>query len=195
VTSRVIRQIHLYLALFLGPWVLLYGISTIVMNHRALFRGEEAPPPPWEIVSDGTYDGEFPPQAGRQQMAHQILSGLQIDGNHQATLREGKLVVTRHDAVRPMRITYTPEDRRLVVERQAWEGAAFLERMHRRRGFRSPYVLDDMWAFSVDLFIAAVLFWTLSGLWLWWEMRPTRRLGGFLMIGGVLLFAFFVMVL
>jgi hypothetical protein len=191
----VIRQIHLYLALFLGPWVLMYGISTIVMNHRALFRGEDAPPPPWEVVSDGIYDGEFPPQADRQQMAYQILSDLQIDGNHQATLREGKLVVTRHDAVRPMRITYTPADSRLVVERQAWEGAAFMERMHRRRGFRSPYVLDDMWAFSVDLFIAAVLFWTLSGLWLWWEMRPTRRLGGFVMIGGFLLFAFFVMVL
>jgi hypothetical protein len=192
VTSKAIRQIHLYLALFLGPWVLVYSISTIVMNHRTWFRGEEAPPPPWDLVSDGTYDGEFPPQSDPQQMARQILASLQMDGNHQASLRNGKLVITRQDALRPARVTYTPEDRRLVVERQAWEGAAFLERIHRRRGFRSPYVLDDAWGLSVDLFIAAVLFWTLSGLWLWWEMRPTRRLGGIVLVSGITLFAVFV---
>ena len=28
---------HMYLALFLFPWLLMYALSTAVMNHRALF--------------------------------------------------------------------------------------------------------------------------------------------------------------
>ena len=36
--SLIIRRIHLYLALFLTPWMLMYAISTVVMNHRGFFK-------------------------------------------------------------------------------------------------------------------------------------------------------------
>ena len=35
--SKVVRRTHMYLALFLFPWVLMYALSTLVMNHRAVF--------------------------------------------------------------------------------------------------------------------------------------------------------------
>ena len=35
--SKVVRRTHMYLALFLFPWMLMYALSTLVMNHRALF--------------------------------------------------------------------------------------------------------------------------------------------------------------
>ena len=193
--SRLIRSTHLYLALFLGPWVLLYAGSTFVMNHRAWFRGEPAPPPRWERLAEDRYPGGFPPGATAGQMAAQILAGLGMEGSNQASLRNGTLVITRNHAQRPLRVTYTVADRRLVVERQAWDGAMFLERMHRRRGFQSPYILEDAWAFSVDLFIVAVLFWSLSGFWLWWEMRPTRRAGLACLVAGIALFSIFLAVL
>jgi hypothetical protein len=47
----------------------------------------------------------------------------------------------------------------------------------------------------VDFFIAAILFWSLSGLWLCWEMRPTRKTGALFAAGGILLFAIFLVVL
>ena len=74
----------------------------------------------------------------------------------QASLNGGKLVIQRFLAVAPVRITYTAADRKLVVEHQAFEGTSFLERMHRRRNFQHSYALEDTWAFSVDVFIAAV---------------------------------------
>jgi hypothetical protein len=195
VFSKLLRRTHLYLALFLGPWILMYAASTFAMNHRAWFRGEPAPPPRWEIVSSSTYTGEFPPDANSFLMAQQLLAGLGMDGAHSPTLRDGKLVIQRFDAMRPLRITYTLSDKRLLVERQVWEGAAFLERMHRRRGFQHPYTLDDFWASSVDLFWIAVLFWSLSGLWLWWELKTTRRLGALFLIGGLAVFGLFLAVL
>lgn len=193
--SKLIRRTHMYLALFLGPWVLMYALSTFVMNHRALFRGQEPAPPKWETISDTVYAGEFPPGADREQLAAQILASLGMDGAHQANLRDGKLVVLRNEAIRPVRITYTPASNRLLVERQVWEGSAFLERMHRRRGFQHPYLLEDLWAFSVDLFIAVMLFWVLSGLWMWWEMKATHRWGIASLVAGAALFSLLAAVL
>ena len=193
--SKLLRRTHLYLALFLGPWILMYAVSTFVMNHRAWFRGEPAPPPRWETVSSSTYSGEFPPDADRFLMAQQLLAGLGMDGAHAPTLRDGKLVIQRFDAIRPLRITYTLADKHLLVERQVWGGGAFLERIHRRRGFQHPYLLDDVWASSVDLFWIAVLFWSLSGLWLWWELKTTRRLGALFLSGGLAVFGLFLAVL
>jgi hypothetical protein len=195
VTSKLIRKIHLYLALFFGPWVLMYAVSTFVMNHRVFFRGETPPPPTWETVSTGTYRGDFPPDAAAAHMAQQLLASLGLDGAHQASLRDGRLVVNRFNTLRPLRVSFAVHDGSYAVERQAWETEAFLERMHRRRGFQSDYFIEDVWAFGVDVFIVAVLFWTLSGLWLWWEMRPTRTTGAMFAAGGTLLFAFFLAVL
>lgn len=193
--SKLIRRTHLYLALFLGPWILMYAVSTFVMNHRTWFRGTPPAPPRWETVSESLHAGEFPPGADRGQMARQILASLEMDGAHQATLRDGVLTIQRMEAVRPVRITYRMADRGLKVERQVYENAAFLERMHRRRGFQHAYAQEDLWAFSVDFFIVTVVFWALSGLWLWWELRGTRRWGAAALGLGSALFAFFAAVL
>lgn len=182
----------MYLALFLAPWVLMYAISTFVMNHRDVIRGRPAPPPKWETIRNDEYSTEFSPGASAELMAGQILSTLNLEGAHQQNLRDGKLVIQRMDALRPYRITYTAAEKKLLVERQTFDTPAFLERMHRRRGFQHPYLLEDLWAFSVDLFIAAVIFWALSGLWLWWELKVTRRLGAIFAISGIALFAFFL---
>ena len=193
--SKLLRRTHMYLALFLGPWVLVYAASTFAMNHRQWFRGETPSPPDWEVISRTAYAGEFPPGADRDVMARQILASLGLDGAHQANLREGKLVIQRNAAQQPLRISYFTADNLLLVERQKFETSAFLERMHRRRGFQHPYALEDAWAFSVDLFIAVMLFWTLSGIWLWWELKATRKWGAWSLLAGAALFALLLGVL
>ena len=72
---------------------------------------------------------------------------------------------------------------------------AFLERFHRRRGYATGYRLDTVWAVSVDLVIIAMVFWVVSGLWMWWEMTATRRLGLSALLGGAGLFALYLLVL
>ena len=32
--SRIVRRTHMYLALFLAPWMIGYAVSTIAMQHR-----------------------------------------------------------------------------------------------------------------------------------------------------------------
>ena len=190
--SKIIRRTHMYIALFLAPWVLMYAASTILMNHRA---GQHGGPPVFAKERELVYDGTFPAGATPRAMALQILAFLDMDGAHGVPNpgRDAAIVINRFDPVSPRRITFTPADGRIVVERQAFRTPAFLERLHRRRGFQHDYPLEDTWAFSVDLVIVAIAFWVFSGLWMWWEMKLTRRLGALCLAGGAALLAVFVL--
>ncbi len=196
--SLLLRRIHLYLALFLTPWVLMYTVSTFVMNHRTLFHGPPpVAPPKFEVERELTYPGEFPADATPQQIALQILATLDMDGAHQVARPSTpeKVVFNRQNAVAPHRITYTAADKKVVIEKMVFSGAGFLERMHRRRGYQQNYLLDDLWAITVDLTIFALLALACTGIWMWWELKVTRGLGAVALAAGFGLFALFLKVM
>ena len=195
--SKVVRRTHMYLALFLFPWVLMYALSTLVMNHRALFIGAYGEGPiPFVEERRLVYDGVFPENAELGTISKQILISVGLDGAHGVSRRkDGTIVINRNDLVSPRRLTYSPADRTLAIERMQPRPNAFLERFHRRRGYATGYRLDTVWAVSVDLFIVAMVFWVLSGLWMWWEMKVTRRIGLTSLVGGVGVFALYLLTL
>tara|TARA_Y100000589_G_scaffold294654_1_gene300497 strand:- start:1892 stop:2071 length:180 start_codon:yes stop_codon:yes gene_type:complete len=43
------------------------------------------------------------------------------------------------------------------------------------------------WAVIVDVMGALMIFWGLSGIFMWWQMKPTRRLGMISVIAGLAL--------
>ncbi len=192
--SKLLRRIHMYLGLFFMPWMLMYALSTIVMNHRQFFSeiyGGE--PAPWEIEQEQTYPGaalgEDAVTLGRR-----ILQHLNLDGAYTARKSSDgeRIHIFRDDPVTPRRITYVPADRRLVVEKQVFRAQAFLERMHRRRGFQNEDLASDVWGLTVDFAIAAMILWVLTGLWMWWELKRTRAVGLLAFTAGASLFMFFL---
>ena len=187
----------MYLALFLFPWLLMYGLSTAAMNHRALFvDASGAGAPVFERERELVYEGVFGDDADLRAISRQVLASVDLEGAHGVTRRtDGAIVITRNDLLTPRRLTYSPADRSLLLERQQPRANAFLERFHRRRGYATGYRLDTVWAVSVDVFIAGMVFWVLSGLWMWWEMKITRRLGLTAVASGVALFAFYLVTL
>jgi len=200
VFSKIIRRTHMYLGLFLAPWMLMYGLSTMAMNHREWFShyygGQGAV---WEkeserrIAADVATDVAAQPDANAA--AARILAELSIEGrfNVRGKLSDESMVINRNDPVTPRRITFTPATGIAVVEKQVFRTNQFLERMHRRRGYGSGFGIEDTWAFSVDLVIVAMIFWAASGVWMWWELKVTRALGALLAGVGILLFGFFLM--
>ncbi len=190
--SRLVRRTHMYLALFLFPWMLMYAVSTLVMNHRAMFRNA----PPFEKERELVYDGVLPENAAPHAVSEQLLAAVGLDGAHSVARRkDGTYLINRNDLLVPRRLTYTPADRRVVVERAPFRTVPLLERFHRRRGYATGYVLDTAWAVSVDVAIAGMIFWGLSGLWMWWEMKATRALGLTALVCGAGLFAAYLLVL
>lgn len=189
--SKLIRRVHLYLALFLSPWLAVYALSTIVMNHRTPRQS----PPAWQPEREVTLRNGPPASATNTEMARQILSELGMDGAFQVNQRraDGVLIVTRQYTFNNRRVTYTIADQKAVVERQNFRLSFWLEKMHRRRGFQHDSWVDDLWAASVDLVIIAMVLWILTGLWMWWELKKTRLLGAGFVLGGIVLFAAFLM--
>ncbi|MBI3695506.1 MAG: hypothetical protein HY238_11800, partial [Acidobacteria bacterium] len=106
--SKIVRRTHMYLALFLTPWVLMYALSTIAMNHRDFFRGR----PHFEKEREQVYAGAFAPGAKPREMAAQILRDLGLDGAHNVNAPSGggRVVITRLDPLSPRRLTFTPAD-------------------------------------------------------------------------------------
>ena len=194
--SKLIRRTHMYLALIFTPWVLVYALSTTAMNHEAFFNrfysGNQAK---FIMELQRIYEGSFSPNATSKQAAIQILKSLDWDGafSVQGNLDGLKLTILRRDPIIPRRITYTPKDRMLIIERQVFRLPVFLEQLHRRRGYGQGYVLEDSWALFVDLVIAAMIFWGLSGFWMWWELRATRFWGALCLVAGMALFASFLL--
>ncbi|HXW05732.1 MAG TPA: PepSY-associated TM helix domain-containing protein [Vicinamibacterales bacterium] len=192
--SRLVRRTHMYLALSLFPWMLMYALSTLVMNHRAMFTARFGEgPPPFDREREVPYRGSFADPGNPRAVAREILASLRLEGAYTvAKGRDGALVINRNDLIAPRRLTYSPAAQTVTVERMRYRANAFLERFHRRRGYATGYALDTAWAVTVDLVIVAMLVWVLSGLWMWWEMKVTRRLGALALVGGTGLFLMYL---
>ncbi|MFQ5747741.1 MAG: hypothetical protein ACE5HF_11080 [Gemmatimonadota bacterium] len=196
--SRIVRRTHMYAALALTPWIGMYALSTLAMNHRpGLERWYGGDFERWELEREGPFIGSFRPGSGRLQAARAILSDLGLAGAHDVSAREedGTFTILRRDPISPRRITYFPATRTIRIERQAFRTPALLERLHRRRGFREPGLWNTAWGLGVDAAILALGLWVASGLWMWWEMKALRRWGAVCLAGGAGLFTFFLLVL
>jgi hypothetical protein len=58
----------------------------------------------------------------------------------------------------------------------------FLLRLHTAHGYPSSVGARWFWAVVVDAMAAVMVFWGLSGLLMWWQIKATRRLGFLLLL-------------
>lgn len=193
-----VRRIHMYLGLFLGPWMAMYGLSTLVMTHRELVQSfYPAQSPAFVTERELNYSRAFPPGTTREEMGRLILGDLGLEGAHSVSGGRGgePVVVHRQHAWGQRQITLDAKTGKLLIQRQEFRTPTFLERMHRRRGYGQPYVLDDIWAVSVDVAVAAMVLWCLSSIVIWWELGPARRWGAIALTSGAAVFAMFLVLL
>jgi hypothetical protein len=185
----------MYLGLFLAPWMLLYAASAIVMNHRDFFDAPYRGKPQWIKETEKLYSGPFPPGIDPKVTAEQILASLDLEGafNVQQNKENKVLTIHQNDLISPRRITYDPQNKKLLIERHKFRLSLLLRRLHHRRGYQQNHLPDDFWALSVDLVIFSMFFWVFSGLLLWWKIIPARRLGWLSVLGGIILFVFFIL--
>lgn len=187
--SKLVRRTHMYMALFLTPWIAGYAISTIAMSHRWI-----GGPPAFVPEQQQSYDPGFAPDTPPADMARRILADLGFDGAHtvQGPTPDGRLTINRQGLLTPRRIVYSAPQKTLVVERQPFTAGSFLNRLHRRRGYQQPYAADRFMAVVVDAVIVALVLWAATGLLMWWEMRATRTWGYVSVAAGIALFVVLV---
>ncbi len=186
----------MYLALFLTPWLVIYAASGFILNHRGWFfpvsaEGHAQGQPEFKKVSERDYDVIFSDDADARMIGAKVLEDLGMPGAFgvQGNASQPRLVIMRNGAFAIDRVTYLRPQKKLLIERQALDAPGFLNRSHFRHGYNQPFAASMTWAVIVDLVIVSLVFWVLSGLWMWWEVKPARALGAVFGLAGVGIFA------
>jgi hypothetical protein len=186
----LVRRTHLYLGLFLLPWVVMFGVSSIPLNHEGYDER-----PKWTAIAEGPF-ALTPPAgataAGLRPLGAEMMKAAGISGGFYVNRANPKQINVNHpNFLHPVRIMYYIDQKRLLAERREFAFRQMLPAMHTRGGYNLGGFWDSVWAVSVDLVAIALVLWMASGLIMWWKLPGTglRRWGWLAIAGGVVSFA------
>jgi hypothetical protein len=189
--DQINRRTHLYLGLFLIPWLLMYGLSSILISHNTWFRSAQSPV--WRTLFERDYHRAVPENAELREVAREILKDCNLEGAFWVQRPNAdELRINRFRFWNDTRLTYSIKDQRLRAEQQQYPWNQVLVRLHFRGGFLQPTVWDTLWAVLVDVACVGILIWVASGLIMWWRLVRLRVWGAFAFGGGLLTFLLFL---
>ena len=184
------RDLHLYVGLFLSPFLLVFAVSTWVLNHPPAERKIPVPSP----VESRTLTLADDAKVGSLAQARGILDQLQLTGeidNVRHNTKAGRLVIP---VSRPGELTTVEVDLKsstATLSHQAEGMAAALVYLHKRPGphliqFRGNWIYMAIWGWLTDAVVYATVFVTATGLYLWWAYKSERTTGWVMLITGLL---------
>lgn len=190
-----VRRTHLYLGLFLLPWVIMFGVSSVPLNYPGN-NGQ----PVWTPIADRTFDAAPPPpsEAGAEELrplGAEMMRAAGINGGFYVNRANPRQINVNHpNFLHPVRIMYYVDQKRLRADRREFNIRQVLPAMHTRGGYNLGGFWDAVWAVFVDVVSVALVLWIVSGLIMWWKLPGTglRRWGWLAIAGGALSFALII---
>lgn len=198
--SHFNRRLHLYLGLFLLPWLFMYGISSIPFAHGSWFqpRDEAQAAPLWTVRLKKDFDRPVPddPHALRE-FGRAVLKEFGVEAPNFGVYRPNRTSVNINafSFLQATRLIYSLEQKSITVEDRAFRFNNFLTGMHARGGFEQDGFLPKSWGVLVDVVSVSMILWILTGLYLWWGVPGHRRWGWVAILSGVGSFVVFVVCL
>ncbi len=195
------RDIHLYVGLFASPYVVVFALSTILLNHNWNFAGS-AEVEEWEAQVELT-EGMEPRPLGFE-IAEQL--GLQGEVGQARKIPAARAQLFPGQEVFMLGVNKLGQNRRIEVDpetgqariRQTTTGAmrAIIE-MHMRPGPHSPrsfmnWIFSKIWAALSDSVVYMLLFLSISGIYLWFVLKAERKIGWIMTVAGISSFAFII---
>ena len=189
---RWTRDLHLYVGLFISPFVLLFAASVFYLNHAKLVLDE---PSRAEVYQNLDIPDGFDRLQDREAIdrARQILPQVEATGEigflrYDATERHLIFPVSRAGV--ETRVAVDLDARSATVTRRTtslWESLAYLHKMPgpHNVAIRGNWVGTRVWRWFADATIYLVFFVSISGIYLWWAVKADRRIGLTLLTGGV----------
>lgn len=184
--QHFVRRAHLYMGLFLMPWVIMFGVSSIPLNHAG-----SPEPAQWTPILERPFDAELPPAgANLRPLGRQMMEVAGIGGGYFVNRVNPRQVNVNHpNFLRPVRIIYHADQKRLIAERREFALRPFMGGLHTRGGYDLDGFWDSVWALFVDIVSVALILWMASGIYMWWHLPATRRWGWTALAVGALSFA------
>lgn len=194
---RITRDLHLYLGLFISPFVLLFAISVFFLVHTWLPKvGVEAYST--RVVSGLPLPAHVQTLSGRP-LIDALKEPLEKAGVRgeigfiRHMVQEETLIIPVTIPGRQMTVTIHLTNREATIitrETGLAEAMAFL---HRSPGEHAPAIRMNgaymqAWRWMADTTAYLVLFISISGIYLWYVLRAERRVGFVLLFAGSMAF-------
>ncbi|MBI2947876.1 MAG: PepSY-associated TM helix domain-containing protein [Verrucomicrobia bacterium] len=195
-----IRDLHLYAGLFISPFILVFAVSTILLNHawkpwtRTAVEKTSAPV---EIPAGLKSGAEGVPAA------KQILRQVNVSGEigfvrHQP--QNNRLIIPVFKPGQRITISVDLTTRTAAIERtrtDLWSTLIYLHRTPGPHNAQAPrnWGFTQAWGWLADATIYLLLFLSASGVYLWALLKAERKTGLILIGTGVLSFIVLLSVL
>jgi hypothetical protein len=195
---RLIRDLHLYVGVFISPFVVVFALSVIFLNHTWLpWGGTDA-----GEASTSTVTIRAPKVENSLELAKQIQQQVGVPGEID--------FINRNEEERRVSFPITAPGERTMVRVDLATGIAELERqetgvwdamvyLHKMPGphnvsVRGNWFFTRAWGWLADATVYLLLFVTASGVYLWTAVKAERKAGLIFLGAGVLSFVLLVTV-
>lgn len=190
---RYSRDIHLYLGLLLGPVLIVFGLSTLLLNHPGLIDWKGGTEKESWVVEPVTV-----PEAEGLELGRAIAGQVGLSGEIDWVAAQPKenravLMLSRPGWYVEVNVD-TLQGRAEVSESRK----GFLDRLlylHKRPGphvanLRGNWWFVKAWAIVADSSVAAMLLLSITGVILWMRIKRERKFGFAMLAAGASLAAF-----
>ncbi len=180
-----VRRTHLYMGLFLLPWVIMFGVSSIPLNHIM-----SPDPVTWTQVAEHPFNADIPPAGENlRPIGREMMTTAGVGGGYFVNRANPRQVNVNHpDFLTPVRIVYHADRSTLTVEHRNFSARQFITGMHFRGGYDMDGFWDSVWALFVDVVSVGLILWIATGIYMWWNVPSTRRWGWFALGSGAVCF-------
>jgi len=194
---RVVRDLHLYLGLFISPFVLVFSISVFFLVHSWLPTVSSVKSST-RLVSDLPLPQNLQTLSGRA-LIDAIKPALEKAGvpgevgfiRHM--VKEEKLVIPVMIPGRETTVTISLANREASIATRETGLASALVTLHKSPGPHGPgirmnWFFMKAWRWMADATVYLILFISVSGIYLWYALRGERVVGFILLFAGAVSF-------
>src|SRR5215203_459202 len=192
---RWLRDLHLYLGLFISPFILLFAASVLYLNHGKLLPGVS---PAARTFRGLRVPGGFDRVKGAEAVEHAktILTQVGVEGEIgflRYVSKDRHLILPVTKAGSETTVDVDLDARTATVTYRAmnlWESLAYLHKMPgpHNTAIRGNWIGTRVWRVFADGTVYLLLFISISGVYLWWAIKAERRIGFALLGGGAITF-------
>jgi hypothetical protein len=168
---KTIRNIHLLLASFALPFLVMYGVSAVQMSHNGWFNMKPSVLERDITLPAAEHDART---VGRELMDRDQSIKGEIT-NIQTTSAGVSLRIVVPGTVHEMK--YDAATGTTHVRTSIAGVMGMLNRLHHWAGFYHEPTSMKLWAVAVAIVSAALLLVGATGVYMWFTRRPERRIG------------------
>ncbi|HVV73923.1 MAG TPA: PepSY-associated TM helix domain-containing protein [Verrucomicrobiae bacterium] len=190
---QITRDLHLYIGLFISPFVLVFSVSVFFLVHSWLPRFGSVTSTK-RVVSLSPLPAELPTLSGRplieklKPLLHK--AGIQGEvGFIRHLIKEEELVIPVLVPGRETIVSLSLGNGEATIQSRETGLADALVTLHKSPGQHGPDIRMNWfymraWRWMADATVYLVLFITVSGLYLWYVLRAERAAGLILLFAG-----------